>query len=298
MVKKTQFFQLMEIEEVEKIDAKFVLKHLDDLKQNEPIRNLIIEVPFFSNHFNNSNSFTILQERFHHERRCDRICQIFCQSQHSISDSGRRIWSKTWRNSLFKSVKSQKGWRCWNDQSICQCGCGKFNSGLYFWDTKYKIIKKKKTKITYSDLDEDLLAILKILAKRKHLASLDLSVVMNLTPFSILDLNLDFSPTKYKGGQEWELYSCRIDGHWPISCQKSQSHGDQARGEPIKSWGVSASSKMLIKINETGNCFQLCWKCDVVPSINHQHQPEEFEFGGWFLLLSDLQYSRLFAYFG
>ena len=91
MVKKTQFFQLMEIEEVEKIDAKFVLKHLDDLKQNEPIRNLIIEVPFFSNHFNNSNSFTILQERFHHERRCDRICQIFCQSQHSISDSGRRI---------------------------------------------------------------------------------------------------------------------------------------------------------------------------------------------------------------
>ena len=37
----------MDIGEVEKIDAKFVLKHLDDLKQNEPIRNLIIEVLFF-----------------------------------------------------------------------------------------------------------------------------------------------------------------------------------------------------------------------------------------------------------
>src|SRR3990167_993704 len=40
-------FQVMEIEEVEKIDAKFVLKHLDDLKQNEPIRNLLIAVAFF-----------------------------------------------------------------------------------------------------------------------------------------------------------------------------------------------------------------------------------------------------------
>ena len=84
----------MEIEEVEKIDAKFVLKHLDDLKQNEPIRNLLIEVPFFFQITSIIQIFiplTTFQERFHHERRCDRICQIFCQSQHSISDSGRRI---------------------------------------------------------------------------------------------------------------------------------------------------------------------------------------------------------------
>src|SRR3990167_2995626 len=150
------FNQLMEIEEVEKIDAKFVLKHLDDLKQNEPIRNLLIAVPFFFPNF--------LQFKYSFPSQLSK--------SDFITKDGATEFAKYFANHNIRSLTAEGEYdrrsgeiRCSNLSKVRKAGVVEIIQAFANVDvenlsvvccifetcrievTKYKIIKKKRQKL-------------------------------------------------------------------------------------------------------------------------------------------------------
>ena len=131
---------------MEKIDAKFVLKHLNDLKQNEPIRNLLIEVLFFAIYFNSN---------FHLQ---------FCKSNF-ITKDGATEFAKYFANHNIRSLTAEGDYgsteiRFLDLSKVRKAGVVEIIQAfadvdvenlIVVWDRLklnqiYKIIKKKKDK--------------------------------------------------------------------------------------------------------------------------------------------------------